>query len=99
MPSIGSITQTAARAGLREPRSSPRKPSSGKAGEQPADDQVLAGAVGFAHQILRALAVDVEQLSPGEMVGGDPAGFAHHRLGGAQPMVELDCGQAPMPPS
>ena len=57
---------------------------------QAADDQVLAFAVGIAHQILRALAVDVEKLAPGEMVGGEPAGLAHHRLGDAQPMVEVD---------
>jgi hypothetical protein len=34
------------------------------------DDEIFAGAIRRAHKVLRALAVDSEQLPPGEMVGG-----------------------------
>ena len=72
MPSIGSMTQIAAAPGLREPPSSPRKPSSRKGARQaPATISVLAGAVGLADQILRALAVDVRARAAGEMTGGE----------------------------
>src|SRR5262249_196315 len=33
------------------------------------DDEIFAGAVCLAHKVLRALAVDPEQLPPGEIVG------------------------------
>src|SRR5215831_14062856 len=54
------------------------------------DDEIFAGTVSLAHMVLRALAVDPEQLPPGEIVSGEPARFAHHRLGCPQAIVKID---------
>ena len=70
-------------------------------GREPAgqalDNEVLAGAVRFADQILRALAVDAQRLAAGEVPGGEATGFADHVLRGTQPVVELG-GRQRSPP-
>ena len=65
-----------------------RKPSLGEKPRQAANDQPrMRGRP--RDKILRALAVDAEKLTPGEMICGKPARLAHHRLGDAQAMVEF----------
>ena len=61
----------------------------GKSFPKSLDDQVLAGAIGLADEVLRALAMDGEKLAPGEVIGGDAARFAHDRFRHAQPVIEI----------
>jgi hypothetical protein len=55
VPSIGSITQIAAASGLLEPRFLAEEAVGGETAGQALDDEVLAGAVRLADEVLSAL--------------------------------------------
>ena len=52
-------------------------------------DEIFAGGVRLTHKVLRALAVDAEQLPPGEILSSELARFAHHRLDCPQAIVKI----------
>ena len=58
MPSIGSMTQIGGRIRVARPALLAEEAVLGKQAGEAGDDEVLAGAVRLAHEVLRALAVD-----------------------------------------
>jgi hypothetical protein len=61
----------------------------GKRARQRSDDQVLAGAIRLADEILHALLVDDEASPPAEIIAPEVSGVAGDRLRHAQAEIEV----------